>query len=246
MPLLDHFHPPLSNRRPWGSFHSTWCSALADHLNRDLLPPDYIALEQVNPGAAIEIDMGTFTEDGATREANAGGTATLPRTVWTPTTAPLLLPGAFPEQFTVEIYATDGGRTLVGAIELVSPGNKDRAGKRLLFAAKCATYLARGVGLVIIDTVTSRRGNMHNELVELLQLDSGFRLTDPPALYAVAYRPGRRPEGDQVDTWPLPVAVGQPLPRAPLSLAADFCVAVDLEAAYLDACQRRRVEDALH
>ena len=35
MPLLDHFHPPLSERRPWESFHSTWCGSLADYLNRD-------------------------------------------------------------------------------------------------------------------------------------------------------------------------------------------------------------------
>ena len=36
MPLLDHFHPPLSVRRPWESFHTTWAAALADHLNREL------------------------------------------------------------------------------------------------------------------------------------------------------------------------------------------------------------------
>ena len=39
-----------------------------------------------------------------------------------------------------------GGRTLVGAIELVSPGNKDRPVKRRLLAAKCATYLSRSIG----------------------------------------------------------------------------------------------------
>ena len=62
MPLLDHFHPPLSERRPWESFHTTWASALADGLNRDVLPPGYIALEQVHAGAAIEIDVATLTD----------------------------------------------------------------------------------------------------------------------------------------------------------------------------------------
>jgi hypothetical protein len=31
----------------------------------------------------------------------------------------------------------------------------------------------------------------------------------------------------------------------PLSLAAEHCLAVDLEAAYGDACRRRRVDEAL-
>jgi hypothetical protein len=246
MPLLDHFHPPLSERRPWESFHATWCSTLADHLNRDILPAGYIALEQVNPGASIEIDVGTFADEADQRTAGRnGGTATLPRTVWTPSAPPLILPAAFPERFTIEVHSTEGDRTLVGALELVSPGNKDRASKRRLFAAKCATYLARGVGLVILDIVTSRHGNLHNELMQLLEGDATSLLSDSISLYTVAYRPLRRENNDQIETWPMPLALGQALPRVPLSLAADLCLAVDLEAAYLDACQRRRVEEAL-
>ncbi|MGL4550222.1 MAG: hypothetical protein ACRC33_03460, partial [Gemmataceae bacterium] len=133
MPLLDHFRPPLSERRPRDSFHATWCGSLADHLNDRLLPPGYVALEQVNPGAPIEIDVATFTEDPPRAE---GGVATLPRTVWTPAAPPLVLPLSFPDRRAVEVHATDGGRTLVAAIELVSPGNKDRAAKRRLFAGK--------------------------------------------------------------------------------------------------------------
>jgi len=79
VPLLDHFHPPLSERRPWESFHSTWAATLADTLNQGILPPGYIALEQIHAGAAIEIDVSTFAE--AARAPASGGTATLPRTV---------------------------------------------------------------------------------------------------------------------------------------------------------------------
>lgn len=244
MPLRDHFHPPLSERRPWESFHATWCSTLADHLNRDVLPAGYIALEQVHPGASIEIDVGTFLDESKDEHAaNNGGTATLTRTVWTPTAPPRVFPAAFPEQFAVEIHATEGDRTLVGAIELVSPGNKDRASKRKLFAAKCATYLARGVGLVIVDAVTSRQGNLHNDLMHLLDLDATGHWPSSTSLYAVAYRPLRRDGVDCIETWPMSLVVGQELPRVPLSLAADFCVAVDLEAAYVDACQRRRLDE---
>ena len=35
------------------------------------------------------------------------------------------------------------------------------------------------------------------------------------------------------------------MPRVPLSLEAELCVPVDLEAAYSEACRRRRVAEAL-
>src|SRR5438105_1965809 len=125
MPLLDHFHPPLSERRPWESFHATWASTLADTLNAGILPRGYIALEQIHAGAAIEIDVATFGEATENAAANGGGgTATVPRTVWVPAAAPLLIPAVFPPSCTVEIFDTEGGRSLVAAIELVSPGNK--------------------------------------------------------------------------------------------------------------------------
>ncbi|MBY0525659.1 MAG: DUF4058 family protein [Gemmataceae bacterium] len=244
MPLFDHFHPPLSQRRPWESFHATWCSVLADHLNRDILPLGYIALEQVHRGAAIEIDVGTFAHENI-RASDGNGTTAVARTVWVPTSPPRVLPAAFPERFAVEVLSTEGGRTLVAAIELVSPGNKDRESKRRLFAAKCATYLARGAGLVIVDLVTSRQGNLHNELIDLLNLEPTVRMPAAASQYAVAYRPLHRDGSDVIDTWPIPLTVGQPLPTVPLSLSAEFCVALDLEAAYVDACQRRRMDEAI-
>jgi hypothetical protein len=245
VPLLDHFHPPLSERRPWESFHTTWASALADALNQDVLPPGYIALEQVHPGAALEIDVATFTDSAASSPPGSGGTATVPRTLWTPASAPMVFPAAFPPSAAVEILSTEGGRTLVAAIELVSPGNKDRSTKRRLFAAKCATYLSRGVGLVVVDVVTSRQGNLHNELAELLQLDAAFRMPAGQSLYAVAYRPLRADDAEKVEAWPTPLAVGHPLPKVPLSLSAECCLAVDLEESYREACRRRRVEEVV-
>src|SRR5258707_10334569 len=80
--LLDHFRPPLSSRRPWQSFHTTWASTLADTLNREVLPPGYIALEQVHAGPAIEIDVATSTDqDAAVAGHQDGGTTTVTRAV---------------------------------------------------------------------------------------------------------------------------------------------------------------------
>jgi hypothetical protein len=41
MPLMDHFHPPLSQRRQWHAFHHAWATFLAAELNRQL-PKGYI------------------------------------------------------------------------------------------------------------------------------------------------------------------------------------------------------------
>ena len=45
----------------------------------------------------------------------------------------------------------------------------------------------------------------------------------------------------QIEVWPEPLAVGQPLPTLPLSLNAELCVPIDLEATYTTACGRRRL-----
>jgi len=123
-------------------------------------------------------------------------------------------------------------------VELISPGNKDRPETRRLFAAKCAAYLQAGIGLVIVDIVTSRQANLHDEIVRLLGATSSPGAPGT-ALYAVAYQPIRRQEAEQIDIWPRTLALGQPLPQLPLALRGDLCVPVDLEATYLDVCRRR-------
>jgi hypothetical protein len=41
--------------------------------------------------------------------------------------------------------------------------------------------------------------------------------------------------------WTATFAVGDPLPTMPLRLIADYFVPVDFEAAYTEACRRRRL-----
>ena len=43
-----------------------------------------------------------------------------------------------------------------------------------LIVVKGAAYLQRGVSVVIIDAVTERLANMHEELINLLQLGPGL------------------------------------------------------------------------
>jgi hypothetical protein len=152
-----------------------------------------------------------------------------------------VLPAVFPDTFEVRVLCTDTGPKLVAAIELISPGNKDRAAERRAFAIKCASYLYQGISLVIVDVVTTRRANLHNEILRAMEAADTLHLAPEVYLYAVAYRPLRREGKDEIDVWRVPLALGTPLPELPLGLRADLVVPVDFEATYTEACRRKRL-----
>jgi len=242
MPLLDHFHPPVSERRTWEGFHGLWAAALVEKLNRDVLADEYFADMQVHIGSLVEVDIATLDESrGIGERGGPAGTATLAAPVWAPPATNLVLPTVFPDEIEVQVFATVTGATLVAAIELVSPGNKDRPETRQAFAAKCVSYLSRGIGLIVVDIVTNRLANLHNALISLLGHGEPFLLTPAAPTYAVAYRPSRQPSGDQIELWPRPLSLGQPLPVLPLALRNTGVVPVDLEETYSEARQRSRL-----
>ena len=76
VPLLDHFHPPLSVSHPWKGFHSAWANTITHHLN-EVLPEGYYAIPEVPLGDQIEIDVATLEQAGGAR---AGATTA----VWAP------------------------------------------------------------------------------------------------------------------------------------------------------------------
>lgn len=105
----------------------------------------------------------------------------------------------------------------------------------------------------IADTLTERRlppnyiAEEHAHLgpsVEILRvMESAGVLSMPPesSLYAVAYQPLRRGQIDEINVWRSPLALGQPLPTLLLGLRADLIIPVDFEAAYAEACLRKRL-----
>jgi hypothetical protein len=245
MPLLDHFRPPLYGERHWEAFHGRWAAAVADDLNLRGLPSGYFAEMQVHVGTRIEVDVATW--ERASREASPspssdGGTAVLTAPAWAPPVPQLNMPAVFPDDLEVQVYSTEGGPTLVAVVELVSPGNKDRPEYRRAFAAKCAAYLQRGIGLVVVDVITTRQANLHDEMIRLMGLsEDAFAFPGEANLYAAAYRPVHRPQADQIDVWTAPLVVGDPLPVLPLPVRGYGCVRLDLEGSYTEARQRSRL-----
>lgn len=232
MPLQDHFHPPLSNRRHWHSFHNAWATYLASGLNR-LLPEGYFAEANVQFG--IEIDVATLQEP----ETNGVGPPSR-ESPWAPPAPVQTLPFALGTDIVeIQVFHDEGGPTLAGAVELVSPANKDRPASRDAFVSKCVTYLHQGVGLAMVDVVTERTANLHNELLRRMTA-SGARLLESD-LYAAAYHPVERSDQGNLDIWQEALALGRPLPTLPFWLRGGLCYPLDLEAAYERTREEQRI-----
>jgi hypothetical protein len=232
----------LSTERRWESFHSSWATRIADTLTERWLPANYIAEEHAHLGPSVEIDVATFEREApAEAEPNVGGVALANLKVWTPPAPDAVVPSVFPDTFEVRILSTETGPKLVAAIELISPGNKDRSAERRAFAVKCASYLFQGIGLIIVDIVTSRRANLHKEILHVMEAADAEQLAAEVFLYAVAYQPLRHDSQDQINVWCRPLALNQLLPTLPLSLRADLVIPLDLEATYAEACRRKRL-----
>jgi hypothetical protein len=238
MPLLDHFHPPLSERRHWDSFHGAWAEAMALLLNQELLPSQFFAEARIQLGRLLEIDVATIEERGQQARDGDGGVA-----VWAPPQPTLRTALAFtnPDLFEVQVLEGSEGPRLVAAIELVSPANKDRPGNRHAFAVKCASYLQAGVGLVVVDVVTPRLANLHRELLNLLRASAPDEGPGDGSLYAAAYRGVPTANETNLEAWVERLAVGAALPTLPLWIAADRSLPLDLEQTYQMACVARRI-----
>jgi hypothetical protein len=239
MPLLDHFHPPLHGPRRWEGFHHAWATFIAQQLNQDTLPPDYYAESEISVGPELEIDVATMERTDARDRNKEGATV-----VWSPPRPKISVKVDFAhlDTYEVRIYQDFGGAELRAAIELISPANKDRQGSRRTFAAKCAGYLQHGIGVILVDVVTSRLANLHAELFDVLEVKGRSpSWSSPTGLYAVAYRAVTVRKKPRIEAWPEILSLGDALPDMPLWLALDLCVPVRLEASYLATCRSLRI-----
>jgi hypothetical protein len=223
MPLLDHFNAPLNRTHPWRSFHGAWAAAIARLLNQGILPEGYYAVPLIDRDGPVEIDVQPWS-------APAPSLAVA-----------VELPPS--DEVQVHVFADDGDPRLIAAIELVSPRNKDRPQSRQTFAAKCVSYLQHGSSVVVVDTVTTKRANLHDEILSLLAEDTESAI--PSSLSAAAYRVVELPdETQQLSIWSASLGLGESLPTLPLWIAADYAVPLDLEASYSATCADLRIRQA--
>jgi hypothetical protein len=198
---------------------------MALELNRQL-PPGYFADPHVEFN--IEIDVAAFEEEKFDASPPS----------WTPPAPTMTAPMALlTDVAEVAVYNSEAGPVLIGAIELVSPANKDRPATRDAFVSKCASYLQQAIGLIVVDLVTSRRADLHGELLRRVIA------RDVPSsdLWAAAYRPTQVGDQTSLEIWHQQLAIGAPLPTLAFWLKNGPCIKVDLEATYMRTLQDQRM-----
>lgn len=231
----------------WESFHGDWITMIVQRLNTHTLSEKYLATGRSRIESQIEVDIGTaeqFEYNGSRQRkgmTSDGGVAIATQTYAPPEPA-LAGEVEFAEEELFEVQIATEENRLVAAIELVSLANKDRPAKRRAFAAKVASYLSRGVSVVVVDPVTIRQAQTHSEIVDVVQLPESFAWKSPTHLSAIAYRMIQIAKKDRLEIWPHELKVGEPLPTLPLWLAADLAVPLELETTYAATCAGLRIE----
>jgi hypothetical protein len=219
--------PFLEHPAYWLDFHSrfinSWCEAIADAL-----PPQYEAaigervylVEHDPDSRQLVFPDVSLTQDESTPPARpagpAGRTATLE-----PVTIPLMMLEGPREAYIEILYQPD--RSLVTALELLSPTNKEGDG--------------RG------DYLTKRKALLHQKVhlgeLDLLRRGQRPRLerpVPPGDCYYLLSRAEQRPDC-QVYFWSL----RQPLPSLPVPLRdPDPDLLIDLQAVFTTAFDRGR------
>ena len=237
MPLRDHFRPPVSTRVSWEEIHGMWPARIVLQLHT-VLPEGYVAGPKIHAGSQVEIDVATFEQDDAPPRQSTAGDGGIATASWAPPEPTVAVETEVPDydEYEVRIYDAERGRQLVAAIELVSPGNKDRPEKRNAFVGKCAALLQKGVAVSIVDVVTPRQFNLYAELLNFLGQNDPTLGEPLPNLYATSCR--WRPQDNRMllQTWSYALTVGQPLPTLPLWLTGKLAVPLDLEQGYEQAC----------
>jgi hypothetical protein len=242
MPLRDHFKPPLDKHTSWEGLHGGWPMVIVQRLNPQL-PPEFVAEPRVHLGSAFEIDVSAYEKDEAPAwsSATASGNGGIATAAWSPARPALLLDAdrPAPPEYAVLVYDVERGRRLVAAVEIVSPGNKDRPENRRAFVHKCEALLHQDVCVAIVDLVTIRAANLYRELAERIGAAEPAAVRTP--IYAVACRSMRKGDRWRVEAWEHELILGQPLPTLPLWLTDRMFVPLELEASYEDACRALRI-----
>ena len=104
-------------------------------------------------------------------------------------------------------------------------------------AREVASFLHEAIGLVVVDVVTDRHANLHNDLMNHLN----GNIDAAQGLYACAYRPTSRDEHPVLDIWHRRLTLGAELPKLPLYLKNGPCVPVDLQKTYMQTRENHRL-----
>jgi hypothetical protein len=234
MPLFDgNWEANAGDTR---AFLARWSAAAAAALNGQLPPGErrFAAEVVARARAEAEAEIARFHEHPPAGEG--AGRTFVP---FTPPDPTLIAPARFTDRVGVEVIDALEGPRAAAAVLFATEDNKADSDAALAFAARAAALLGTGAGVVIVDA-----------------------LPGPPAwathLHSLAgvYPLARRPRNGEATVfvaqpkvlegagsfaaWLHAVAPGFPLPTVAVPVRGGAYLKLDLEATYLEACERGR------
>jgi hypothetical protein len=205
------------------AFHLAWLGELQKSLNRGILPAGYYALaEQVAGSVGPDVGGLSVAPSPASSSTVVCG--------WSSRKSPPA--GDDARRRSLVIHHVSGDR-IVALLEIVSPGNKASNHAFRTFLEKAAGVLAHGYHLLLVDLFPPTPRDPQG-IHAALAAELGGPPFSPPAgqpLTVASYEAARPGGNAYVDT----LAVGDPLPEAPLFLEPGGYVQVPLEATYREA-----------
>jgi hypothetical protein len=222
----------------WEGVHLLWMTELLRHVKREL-PPGYRAYLGTVP--ALAVGAPATKPDVSVRSALPRAAA--PAAAHSPTDDEMEpdeeVAVATVEPNTALFVEREG--SLIAAVELVSPRNKDRGAARESFVTRAAAYLHSGVHLLVVDV---HRRPVGFSIADAVARELAIDQPALPAPLAVSYRVGdpAATGGRMIAIWRRALMPGEALPRLPLPLTADRSITVDLEPTYTAAARDAYLE----
>lgn len=209
-------------------FHQDWTVEIRRTLNRGILPAGFKAMADLKVGGT-EPDVATIRLRDAPADGGLAVAVAPPQARQVTRAETAEAEAAYYARKANRIVIRHRSGQLVAAIEVVSPGNKNNKNGLRAFVRKMADFLRNGIHVVVIDPFPPgpRDPDGIHELIwdGFVGLPADPRPADQP-LTVVSYDAGERV------AYVNPVAVGDPLPDAPLFLAPGWYVNIPVERTY--------------
>jgi hypothetical protein len=222
MPLHD-----WTDLSGWEVVHHYWLSELGRSV-KSQLPAGYRAFPASSPDLKIGTDLGK--PDVAVRQWDQSNGKT---------GGPMVSQRIEPESEEVVTLTLDPDLALLityhgklaAAIEIISPGNKDRPARRAFYLGRYFGYLKVQASVLLVDVHPQPYGF---SFADALAVELDQHQAPLPCPMAISYevRGPATSGGAVIGTWRRALTPGQPIPTLPLSLSEDLQIKIDLEGTY--------------
>ncbi len=207
-------------------FHQGWTIEIRNTLNNGVLPDGYFAMaDQRVSGPEPDIVALRLRSPEPT-----GGLVVADTPPRIKRAARVETEAALYARKANRIAIRHGLGRVVAMIEVVSPGNKDSKHAIASFVAKAVNFLSNGIHLLVVDPFPPGPRDPDGIAQAIWDQLVGERLPARPAdepLTVAAFD-----AGEPLTAYVESLAVGEPLPEAPLFLAPGWYVNVPLEETY--------------